>query len=147
MFTSQSQIELERFAELDPRNLFAQIDVLHGNSDGLIERGEVTSWFQKQQEDIQVERSKGSKQELGNQEELIAMVLKDDKDGDGFVSWIEFSGPKGTTGKDGVGKAHSVKKLPLKYTKGDDDNDDKDDDNDEISAQKKELRRRLRIQR
>merc|ERR1711934_494059 len=61
-------------------NIFKDIDHKHGNKDGKLTKEEIAAWFKKEQ----------------GQDELPPDLWKsEDKNGDGVVSWDEFSGPKG----------------------------------------------------
>merc|ERR1712205_112787 len=63
-----------------PPNIFKDIDHKHGNKDGKLTKEEVTAWFKKEQ---------------GADELPPDLWKSEDKNGDGVVSWDEFSGPKG----------------------------------------------------
>ena len=60
-----------------PQNIFKELDVLP--EDGKLSKEEVLSFFKRQ----------------GKDELPPGMWESEDKDGDGFISWEEFSGPKG----------------------------------------------------
>jgi FK506-binding protein 14 len=64
-------------------NIFKTIDHDHGNKDGKLSAEEVGGWFKKEQ---------GDKDKDAHVKELMK---QEDKDKDGFISWEEFSGPKG----------------------------------------------------
>jgi len=61
-------------------NIFSDIDTKYGNSDGKLSKEEVTAWFKKEQ---------------GAAELPADLWTTEDKDKNGFISWEEFSGPKG----------------------------------------------------
>lgn len=60
----------------DAPNVFLEIDT---NADGKIDKSEVEGYFKK----------------MGQDDVPPELWENEDKDGDGFISWEEFSGPKG----------------------------------------------------
>jgi len=60
-------------------NIFKDIDHKHGNKDGKLTAEEIGKWFKAEQ-----------KQDMPKE-----LMDSEDKDKDGFVTWEEFSGPKG----------------------------------------------------
>merc|ERR1712216_510668 len=57
-------------------NIFKTIDHEHGNKDGKLTKEEVAAWFKQAQ----------------NADMPPDLMKSEDKDGDGFISWTEFSG-------------------------------------------------------
>jgi len=62
----------------DPANFFQDIDTTHGNKDGKLTQEEISAWFKAEGKNMPTD-----------------LWEKEDKDKDGFVSWQEFTGPKG----------------------------------------------------
>jgi FK506-binding protein 14 len=78
--TLKFTVELLTMGDAPPQpNIFQDIDEKHGNKDGKLSAEEIGAWFQKEQ----------------GQPMPKELMKQEDKDGDGFVSWEEFSGPKG----------------------------------------------------
>jgi len=67
------------YEDSDPPNVFQFIDV---NGDKLLDKEELVEYF------------KGKDRGEVSEKALWHHVYKDDKDGDGLISWDEFSGPK-----------------------------------------------------
>ena len=76
--TLKFTVELLEIGEAPPQpNIFAEIDT---NADGSITKAEMEAWF------INVR---------GADKVPDGLFAQEDKDGDGAISWAEFSGPKG----------------------------------------------------
>merc|ERR1712100_831580 len=78
--TLKFTVECLKIGEAPPQpNIFKDIDHNHGNKDGKLTAEEIGAWFKKEQ----------------GQDMPKELMDSEDKDKDGFVSWEEFSGPKG----------------------------------------------------
>ena len=78
--TLKFTVECLKIGEAPPQpNIFKEIDHEFGNKDGKLAEDEIKKWFkEKQGADMPAE-----------------LMTQEDQNKDGFVSWDEFSGPKG----------------------------------------------------
>ena len=80
--TLNFEVELVKIDDKPPPqpNIFKEIE---GNGDKKISFDELKAWFKE-------------KQNMADEGKLKEIMTAEDKDKDGFISWEEFSGPKGT---------------------------------------------------